>query len=119
MSLSRRSFFVGLGALVAAPAIVRVASLMPVKAIDTGVMTFDDYCERILRPRQLISARMVNQEAIKMFQNSNAFLQALNEDWEKVYARHDAKIGTTLRIRLPNDFRVIQSHPKLSEMFPI
>lgn len=33
LSPSRRSFIVGLSALVAAPAIVRVSSLMPVKAL--------------------------------------------------------------------------------------
>ena len=33
LSTSRRSFIVGLSALVAAPAIVRVSSLMPVKAL--------------------------------------------------------------------------------------
>lgn len=33
MILNRRKFFIGAGALIAAPAIVRASSLMPVKAI--------------------------------------------------------------------------------------
>lgn len=34
MSLHRRTFLTGLSALIAAPAIVRVSSLMPVKALE-------------------------------------------------------------------------------------
>lgn len=53
---SRRGFIKGLGALWAAPAIVRFASLMPVKALTPGIvagypfMTLDEYAERIIQP---------------------------------------------------------------------
>jgi hypothetical protein len=45
MDLSRRSLFAGLGALIAAPAIVRAASLMPVRTVnwgDTGTVWIDE-----------------------------------------------------------------------------
>lgn len=61
---TRRGLITGLISLVAAPAIVRAAILMPVKAVNlstvdvvnlahqqTGYMTLDDYAERILLPR--------------------------------------------------------------------
>lgn len=38
MQVHRRSFLTGLGALIAAPAIVRVASIMPVKAFDVSMI---------------------------------------------------------------------------------
>lgn len=36
MTLARRSFLTGLSAIIAAPAIVRASSLMPVKALKSG-----------------------------------------------------------------------------------
>lgn len=45
---SRRSFFTGLASLIAAPAIVRAGSLMPVKA-PRVVFTLADY-DRIMKP---------------------------------------------------------------------
>ena len=41
MTLSRRSFFTGLAAAVAAPAVVRASSIMPVKPIPWRVVTTD------------------------------------------------------------------------------
>jgi hypothetical protein len=49
MILNRRKLIGGIGLVFAAPAIVRVSSLMPVKAYPLTI-TLDEYCERILRP---------------------------------------------------------------------
>ena len=46
MTIDRRKLITGLISFVAAPAIVRVASIMPVKVIDK-VMTTDDYLKMI------------------------------------------------------------------------
>lgn len=43
VQLSRRGFFRGLGAVLAAPAIVKVASLMPVKAPELIVLNPRNY----------------------------------------------------------------------------
>lgn len=43
MSLSRRGLLTGLGAIIAAPAIVRAASLMPVRGIVMDVPRADYY----------------------------------------------------------------------------
>lgn len=42
MITTRRRFLAGLGALLAAPAIVRVAAIMPVRAIKPHVLTWED-----------------------------------------------------------------------------
>jgi hypothetical protein len=46
--IQRRNFLIGLGSLLAAPAIVRVQSIMPVKVVKQ--FTLDDYAELILKP---------------------------------------------------------------------
>lgn len=48
---SRRKFITGLSALIVAPAIVRVESLMPVRSLDNlKIMTLEDYSKYILEP---------------------------------------------------------------------
>lgn len=47
MISSRRSFLTGLGSLLAAPAIVKASSLMPVKALSAADL--DDLVERMYR----------------------------------------------------------------------
>jgi hypothetical protein len=43
---------------------------------------------------------------LRLFRNSNAFLQSINTEYDDSFARSGAKIGNTLRIRLPNDYTV-------------
>lgn len=47
--LSRRGLITGLISLAAAPAIVRVESLMPIKVIEP-IMTLEDYVNRVMSP---------------------------------------------------------------------
>ena len=136
---SRRGFLATLGAaLVASPAVVRAASLMPIRtpvvelrapALLPGVytpmggaMTLDDYAVRILKPHidalaaeeeaaimagqrnSLLTIREITREAIAQFQNSNKFIQSLDKQYHDQFARDGAKIGSTLRIRLPQDY---------------
>lgn len=69
LELPRRKFLIGLASLIAAPAIVHVESLMPVS-------------NRIINPvilepnlNSLLSIREITIEAIKLFKNSNIFLE--------------------------------------------
>jgi hypothetical protein len=57
IELPRRRFLTGLASLIAAPAIVRVASIMPVKAVPSGI-TIEDW-------RQLV--RLVEIEIADQF----------------------------------------------------
>lgn len=76
--MNRRGFLIGLGALLAAPAVVRAGSLMQIKGVValprdpyaniSMPMTLDDYRERILKP------------AISLYCNSNVFIKNVEPD---------------------------------------
>lgn len=52
----------------------------------------------------LLTIDMITKEAVRLFKNSNAFLQQIDRQYDSQFAREGAKIGDTLRIRLPNDY---------------
>jgi len=62
--MNRRSFLLGLSSALAAPAIVRVGSLMPVRLVDWDAT-------RIYDP---LTIHQITREAIRTFVNSNAFI---------------------------------------------
>lgn len=96
MLASRRGFLGGLAALVAAPAVVKVASLMPVRTIVYGP-TLAEYSGN-----QLLTVDMITREAVRLFEQSNLFIQDITERQELRMAPN----GDMLRIRLPNDYAV-------------
>ena len=54
----------------------------------------------------LLTINMITREAVRLWKNSNAFLQNVDMQYDDSFAVEGAKIGTALRIRLPNDFTV-------------
>lgn len=54
----------------------------------------------------LLTIDMITREAIRLFRNSNAFIQNIDHQYDDQFAVTGAKIGTSLRIRLPNDYTV-------------
>lgn len=106
---SRRGFISGALALVAAPAIVKAASLMPIKGERLRIMTLDDYERLILRPmvarykdaQRMYSYASSAQVEFAALQTKTPWVQPLEE-----FAAPNAKIGSTIRIRLPNDYSV-------------
>lgn len=54
----------------------------------------------------LLTIDMITREAVELFKNSNAFLMSIDRQYDDQFARSGAKIGSTLRIRLPNDYTV-------------
>lgn len=54
----------------------------------------------------LLTINMITREAVRLWKNSNAFIQNVDMQYDDSYAVAGAKIGTALRIRLPNDFTV-------------
>ncbi|PYE21337.1 P22 coat protein Gp5 [Paraburkholderia silvatlantica] len=54
----------------------------------------------------LLTINMITNEAVRLFTQSNAFLRSVNRQYDDQFARSGAKIGNTLRIRLPNDYTV-------------
>lgn len=55
---------------------------------------------------QLLTISMITREAIRLWKNSNAFLRNIDTQYDDAFAQSGAKIGSALRIRLPNDFTV-------------
>lgn len=92
--LSWRSFFAGLGAFIAAPAIVPIANLMPVRGIIMPVT----------RSSQLLTLDMITREAIRLFVDSNAFIRNFNNQCADDVAWAQGgppKIRAEFRIHLP------------------
>lgn len=49
---------------------------------------------------------MITAEAVMLFKNSNLFIMNMDTQYDDQFAKDGAKIGDTLRIRLPSDFIV-------------
>lgn len=60
----------------------------------------------------LLTINMITREAVRLWKNSNAFIQNLDMQYDDSFARTGAKIGTSLRVRLPNDY-VVRTGPAL------
>lgn len=54
----------------------------------------------------LLTIDMITNEAVRLFTQTNAFLRTVPKQYDDQFARTGAKIGNTLRIRLPNDYVV-------------
>ena len=94
MMLSRRSFFRGLGAILAAPPVAKIASLIP--PINAARVRSLNY----------LTFNHLTREAIRKFGQSNEFLQSMNAQYLEEFGDNPVKIGSKLRIRLPSDYKV-------------
>lgn len=56
---------------------------------------------------------MITNEAVRLWENTNAFIQNINRQYDDAFAKSGAKIGQTLRIRYPNDY-VVNDGPAIS-----
>jgi hypothetical protein len=54
----------------------------------------------------LLTIDMITAEAVRLFKNSNLFIMNMDTQYDPAFAVDGAKIGSTLRIRLPNDYVV-------------
>lgn len=54
----------------------------------------------------LLTTNEITREAVMLFRNSNAFIQAIDRQYDDQFGIEGGKIGDTLRIRLPNDYTV-------------
>lgn len=73
--IARRGILAGLGALFAAPAIVPVTSLMPVKVMYAAPFLLNEW--------------QITREAVEMFKNSNSFVQHINADYKSDFVFMD------------------------------
>jgi len=61
----------------------------------------------------LLTIDMITNEAVRLFTQTNAFLRRVDRQYDDQFARTGAKIGNTLRIRLPNDY-VVNNGPAIT-----
>lgn len=61
----------------------------------------------------LLTINMITNEAVRLFTQTNAFLRRVDRQYDDQFARTGAKIGNTLRIRLPNDY-VVNTGPAIT-----
>ena len=54
----------------------------------------------------LLTNDIITKEAVRLFRNTNAFIQNIDKQYDDRFAQVGAKIGDSLRIRLPNDYTV-------------
>ena len=54
----------------------------------------------------LLTPDMITREALRIFKNTNLFLNNIDTQYDDSFAKTGAKIGSTLRVRLPNDYTV-------------
>lgn len=93
MELSRRSLFRGLASVLAAPAVAKVASLVP--AVEVARARAFNY----------LTLQQITRESVMLFANSNAFIQSLQTQWDDECGKGE-KVGSQLRIRLPSRYDV-------------
>ncbi len=55
---------------------------------------------------QLLTSSVITREALRIFKNTNLFLRNIDTQYDNSFAKTGAKIGDTLRIRLPNEYAV-------------
>lgn len=61
----------------------------------------------------LLTISMITREAIELFVNSNMYIRNIDKQYDPEFGKSNAKIGSTLRIRLPNDY-VVRHGPAVS-----
>ena len=54
----------------------------------------------------ILTINMITREAVRLWVNTNSFLQHIDTQYDDQFAITGAKIGQSLRIRLPNDYTV-------------
>lgn len=54
----------------------------------------------------LLTRLEITRKSIRLFINSNAFIKNIDRQYDSQFAVTGAKIGATLRVRLPNDYTV-------------
>lgn len=52
----------------------------------------------------LLTPSMITKEALRIFKNTNLFLRNIDTQYDDSFGKVGAKIGDTLRIRLPNEY---------------
>ena len=64
-----------------------------------SVMLDEEVLQQLASGNSLLTIQMITREAVRLWKNSNKFLENIDAQYDDVFARPHAKIGTSLRIR--------------------
>lgn len=64
-------------------------------------------------PNTILTASQITREALRILHQKINFIGTINRQYDDAYAKEGAKIGDTLRIRLPNQY-VVRTGPTLN-----
>jgi hypothetical protein len=53
-------------------------------------------------PGTFLTPNMITREALRILHQKLTFVGSINREYDKSFAKDGAKIGDTLRVRLPN-----------------
>lgn len=119
IAASRRSILTGLVALIAAPAIVRAGSLMPVNSglvpVNSGLMPgismreLVEYAPEACGRVDVLYGKLNVRPEWGGWSNSPGFIERINAAYDEQFPKDNAKIGDVIRIRLPNDWTVVSN----------
>lgn len=56
----------------------------------------------------LLTTSKITREAVRLFLNSNMFIQNIDRQYDDQFGKAGEKIGSQLRVRLPNDYTVTE-----------
>lgn len=104
--MRRRGFIVGLGALIAAPAVIRVADLMKIASLrqtfglDLGAN--ETTALSIYRGNRLLAIHEITRQSIEIWAQNNKFIGPFDRE----FGVSGARIGQELRIKLPTGYKV-------------
>ena len=91
MNVSRRGFLLSMLAAATAPAIVRAASLMPIKRIG-GVIAIESIIDDAIvysglreGGNTLLTISQITHEALRILEQNLTFQHSLNLDWDRVF----------------------------------
>lgn len=79
---SRRRFITGLVASFAAPAIIRIENLMPVRTVEE--MLVEEFKQS---GNCLLTMNMITRQAIRLFLNNNKFIRNANIQYELAFSK--------------------------------
>ncbi len=119
MNISRRGFLSGLLTVVSAPAIVCVENLMVLPApqriiLPEGLVAFEP--NLILPQNSLLSIRAITMEAVRLFKNTNAFVQHINAEYAREYEFASGEQWTETQLRSLRDPEKMYCHNPRAEV---
>jgi hypothetical protein len=102
MQPTRRAFLTSALSFLATPAIIRPGILMPVRPRSlVQLISATPNIQQVVNRTGLLTMNQITREAVRLWQNSNAFVENAEYEWPGLFAAGQPSISRSIRIRLP------------------